>query len=227
MKTRGEIQYIKMPFFAAKQYDNLTSVRGVNKGFEDIASFLVDNIKQGRILDIGTGPGRLLYEINKKNSLIDLYGLDISSAMIELAKQHLKGILNVDLRVGNIVHTGYDAEYFDCIVSTGSFYNWDKPVEGLNEVFRILKKGSKAYIFESYKDHNKNELSNRLKENLQGYNPIRKRVTKYFLARQLKMTYSFSEFHNIVNQTDFKGNYRIEKVEIGNLPIYVRIELMK
>jgi len=67
MKTRGEIQYIKMPFFAAKQYDNLTSVRGVNKGFEDIASFLVDNIKQGRILDIGTGPGRLLYTITQKN----------------------------------------------------------------------------------------------------------------------------------------------------------------
>ena len=36
MKGRGEKSYINMPFFAVKLYDNLTSVKGVNKAFEEI-----------------------------------------------------------------------------------------------------------------------------------------------------------------------------------------------
>jgi len=40
MKTRGEKQYIDIPVFATKWYDNLTSVKGVNKGFKEIYAFV-------------------------------------------------------------------------------------------------------------------------------------------------------------------------------------------
>lgn len=173
MKTRGEKQYINMPLFGARLYDNLTSVKGVNKGFEEISVFINSFLKQGKLLDIGTGPGRLLFEINKRNQQIDLYGLDISSSMLDIARQYLRDIKNVDLRVGNIVKTEYQDNFFDCIVSSGSFYNWDKPIEGLNEIFRILKSGKSAYIFETNKNYNKELLDSRLKENFKGYNFIR------------------------------------------------------
>jgi ubiquinone/menaquinone biosynthesis C-methylase UbiE len=227
MKTRGEKQYINMPFFAARLYDNLTSVEGVNKSFEEISVFIGEFIKQGKLLDIGTGPGRLLYEISKRIPQIDLYGLDISESMLHVAKQNLKNIRNVDLRVGNIVETEYQDNFFDCIVSSGSFYNWDKPVIGLNEVHRILKPNKSAYIFESYKDYDKALLRSRLQENLKGYNLIRKILSKHFLKKQLSMTYSIQEFDEILKQTDFKNNYKIEQIELGNLLIYVRIDLKK
>ncbi|OFY62170.1 MAG: hypothetical protein A2V64_00880 [Bacteroidetes bacterium RBG_13_43_22] len=67
-----------MPSFAARLYDNLTSVSGVNRSFEEISEFISTLLKQGSLLDIGTGPGRLLREINKRNPQIDLYGLDIA-----------------------------------------------------------------------------------------------------------------------------------------------------
>lgn len=227
MKTRGEKHYINMPLFAARLYDNLTGVKGVNKGFEEISAFVSDFLKQGRLLDIGTGPGRLLFEINKRNQQIDLYGLDISLSMLDIARQNLRNIKNVDLRVGNIVKTEYQDNYFDCIVSSGSFYNWDKPTEGLNEIFRILKSGNTAYIFETNKKYSKELLDSRLKENLKEYSFIRKTLSKYFLRKQLRMTYSLEEFDEILKQTKFKENYIIQQIEIGNLPIWLRIALKK
>lgn len=225
--TRGEKQYINMPLLAARLYDNLTSVKGVNKGFEEIASFITNNLKHGRILDIGTGPGRLLSEINKKNPEIELYGLDISESMLAIAGKNLQNIKKVELKVGNITKTEYLDGYFDCIVSSGSFYNWDHSITGLNEIFRILKPGSNAYIFETYSDHNRELLHPRLKENLKGYNFVRRKLSVHFLKKQLRMTYAFKEFEEISGQSDFKNSYTIDQVELGNLPIYVRLTLKK
>ena len=227
MKTRGEKQYINMPSFAARLYDNLTSVRGVNKSFEEISAFIGDILKQGRLLDIGTGPGRLLHEINIRIPQLELYGLDISPAMLEVAKQNLGNIKNLDLRIGNINHTDYEDNFFDCIVSTGSYYNWDNPVEGINEIFRILDPGKTAYIFETHKDYNRELVNSRVSDNLKGYNMIRKTLSKYFLRRQLNMTYSISEHEEILRQTKFKNSYSINQIELGNLPFYVRLELKK
>jgi ubiquinone/menaquinone biosynthesis C-methylase UbiE len=227
MKTRGEKQYINMPSFAARLYDNLTSVKGVNKTFEDISLFVGSFLKQGRLLDIGTGPGRLLLEINTKIPQLDLFGLDISASMLAIAKQNLKNIEGVDLQVGNIVKTDYQDNFFDCIVSSGSFYNWDKPVDGLNEIFRILQSGKTAFIFESNKDYDSALLNTRLKANLKGYSFIRRILSQYFLKKQLRMTYSISEFDKILKQTKFVNSFKIHQIELGNLPIYVRIELNK
>lgn len=155
MKTRGEKQYINLPILAARLYDNLTSVKGINKSFEEISLFVDDHVKQGRLLDIGTGPGRLLYEIHKNTPNLDLFGLDISASMLRIARKNLKNIENLDLRIENVSQTDYPDDCFDMVINSGSFYNWDKPVEGINEIYRILKLGQSAYIFETYKNFNK------------------------------------------------------------------------
>jgi len=62
----------------------LTSIKGVNRSFEEISHFVGDILTQGNILDIGTGPGRLLFEISKQTPLLKLFGLDISKTMIDL-----------------------------------------------------------------------------------------------------------------------------------------------
>lgn len=227
MKTRGEKQYINMPVFAARLYDNLNSVKGVNKSFEEISEFLGNILKQGKLLDIGIGPGRLLFEINKRIPQIDLYGIDISASMLDVAKRNLKDIKNIDLRIGNINHTDYPDSFFDCIVSTGSFYNWDNPVKGINEIFRILKSVNTAYIFDTYRDYDAKLLIPRLKDNLKEYNFLRKTLSKFFLRKQLRMTYSILEFSQIAEQTKFMNDYNVQQIELGNLPIYVRLELKK
>lgn len=227
MRTRGEKQYIGMPGFAARLYDNLTSVAGVSRGFREIAQFLTARVPAGKLLDVGTGPGRLLREIRLANGTIDLFGLDVSMAMIDLARKNLLDLHAIDLRVGSISATEYPSDFFDCVVSTGSFYNWDRPIAGLDEAFRILKPGSTAYIYESVTDHDRDLLGVRLAHNLEDCGAIRTWLSRHFLNKQLRMTYSTDEIHQLIRQSDFADSYRLERLELGGLPIYVRIDLSK
>ena len=227
MRTRGELHYVGMPGFAARLYDNLTRVAGVSRGFREIAKFLAGRVPAGKLLDVGAGPGRLLREIRLTNRTIDLFGLDISRAMIDLARTNLRGLHGIDLRVGNITATDYPSDFFDCVVSTGSFYNWDRPVAGLDEVARILKPGSRAYIYESVKDYDRDLFEVSLARNLEDCGGIRAAVSRYFLNKQLGMTYFTDEMHQLIRQSGFADTYRLERIEVGGLPIYVRIDLSK
>lgn len=67
----------------------------------------------------------------------------------------------------------------------------------------------------------------KLKENLKGYDFIRKFLSNIFMRKQLGMAYSLYEFEQILRQSKFKNNIKIQKSELGNLPIYVRLELNK
>ena len=216
-----------MPDFAARLYDNLTSVKGIDRSFEEIADFISTRLKEGKLLDAGTGPGRLLVEISKKNPALDLFGLDISESMLAIARKNIRSIKKVHLKAGNITKTDYPEDFFDCIVSTGSFYNWDKPVEALNEIYRIMKSGGTAYIFDTHKDYDKKLLKSRLAENLRDYSFFRKKISSFFLRKQLSMTYPLSGYHAILKQTKFSNGYTLQEIELGNLPVYVRMELRK
>ena len=227
MKTRGEKRYIKMPDFAARLYDNLTSVKGMDRSFEEIADFISTRLQEGKLLDAGTGPGRLLIEISKKNPGLDLFGLDISEAMLAVARKNIRSIKKIHLKAGNITKTDYPDDFFDCIVSTGSFYNWDKPVDALNEIYRIMNSNCTAYLFDTHADYDKKLLKSRLAENLRDYSFFRKRISSFFLRKQLGMTYSLPEYDAIVKQTKFSNRYTLQAIELGNLPLYVRMELRK
>ncbi len=225
MKTRGEKQYVNMPLFAARLYDKLTNNRGVNNSFTKISKIIGGTLREGRLLDVGTGPGRLLPEIKNQIPQLELHGLDISAAMIKIARKKLGTY--VDLRVGNIVKTDYPDNFFDCVVSSGSFYNWDNPVEGLNEIFRVLKPGRTAFVFETTTDYDPDMVRINLQNNLQDSGLIRRILSPLFLKKQLRMTYSLSEFEEILMHSEFKNSFKIERDVLGNLPVYVRIELNK
>lgn len=216
-----------MPDFAARLYDNLTSVKGIEKSFEEIADFISTRLKEGKLLDAGTGPGRLLVEISRKNPGLDLFGLDISESMLAVARKNIRSIKKIHLKIGNITKTDYPDDFFDCIVSTGSFYNWDNPVEALNEIYRIMKSGCTAFIFDTHKDYDKKLLKSRLAENLRDSSFFRKKISSFFFRKQLSMTYPLSEYDAILKQTKFSNGYTLQEIGLGNLPVYVRLELRK
>jgi len=226
MDSRGEKQFIKFPKVAAKLYDYMISGYSTKAQTNEIAQYLASRINNGKLLDVGTGPGRLLIAINQFNPNIELYGLDISESMIKQAKENLSNV-SVDLRLGNIMKTEYKDNFFDIIASTGSFYLWDNPENCIEEIGRILNANGSVYIFETYKDHNKSDYKNTLKQNLKKENIPRRLFAPYFLNKQLNMTYKFQEIESIVNNTSFKNSYTINKIKLGGLPIWLRIELKK
>ncbi|MEJ2279058.1 MAG: class I SAM-dependent methyltransferase [Candidatus Lokiarchaeota archaeon] len=138
MNERGEKQFSHLPKFAAKLYDKLMKNKPIELQISEIANDIISNCNSGSILDVGTGHGRLLKKLHELAPNLELYGLDISHAMIKLAKNNLKSY-NIDLQVSNILKTPYNDENFDIVTCTGSFYLWNKPIESVNEIFRILK----------------------------------------------------------------------------------------
>ena len=226
MNSRREDSFVNLPGFAAKFYDKMMQARATKLQYREIAQDLVSKIDGGRLLDVGAGPGRLLLEIHRLNPDLELFGLDISVAMVEQARRNLAGI-ETDFRQGNIRVTDYESDFFDLVTCSGSFYLWDKPEESLEEVHRILKKGRSAYLFESHKDFDGVELREAIKANLKGENFFLRLLMPYLLIKQLKMTYQEDEIKGIVEHTSFAESYTIERMTVAGLPIWLRIGLEK
>ena len=226
MKTRGESYFIRLPRFGARLYDRFLSVEPIQGRIAEIARDLVSRTESGKLLDVGTGPGRLLFEINRLNPDLELFGLDISASMIKVARNNLQNI-RADLRVGSIRHTDYGSDFFAVVTSVGSFYLWDYPEESLEEIFRILEKGKSAYLFEVYNDINQTEYRNALRKNLRQLNWVRRFFGPLALRKSVKMSYRSEEFARIIDKTSFAGNYTVEKIELSGIPMWVRIILKK
>jgi ubiquinone/menaquinone biosynthesis C-methylase UbiE len=226
MTNRGQQDFIHMPSFVTRLYASLTHIESIQRQHHEIAIELTNRLDTGRLLDVGTGPGFLLTEIHKIKSLIELHGLDISSAMVELARKQL-GDIPADLRVGDIRKTDYPEKYFDVITCTGSFYLWDEPEKGLSEIYRILKVGSSAFLFETYKDHDVQAVQKAIHDNLRRENILRRMISPRFLMRQLQMTYTTGEIVEIIKKTPFANNFAVEKITLGGLPAWLRIRLSR
>ena len=103
-----------------------------------------------RILDIGTGPGRLLYALRQTFPNAYLTGVDISPAMVEQAlKVRTKHPdRNIDFQIAGADNLPFDNESFDIVVSTGSIHHWKKTAQALDEIHRILKPGGRALLYD-------------------------------------------------------------------------------
>jgi ubiquinone/menaquinone biosynthesis C-methylase UbiE len=226
MKNRGERYFVKLARFGASLYDKFLDVEPIRTRLKEIASDLVSKTEKGPLLDVGTGPGRLLVEINFRNPEIELFGLDISASMIEVARNNLKNI-PVNLQGGSIQHTNYDSNFFSIITCSGSFYLWDYPEESIEEIYRILKEGQSAYLFEVYKDINEEEYQIALKKNLRQLNWMRRLFGPFAIRESIKKSYRIEEITKIIEKTSFAGNYSIEKIKLSGIPMWVRISLKK
>jgi ubiquinone/menaquinone biosynthesis C-methylase UbiE len=226
MSDRGQQSFLRLPGFAARLYDSLTHIGAVQLQHREIACDLASRIVRGRILDVGTGSGRLLFELRQLSPAFELYGLDISASMVKLARTQLSGH-GIEIRQGGIQNSGYDNNFFDIVTCTGSFYLWDSPQECLEEVFRILKPQQSAYLFETYRDCDKGEVRKAMKTNLAGENLVRRALAPRFFMKQLGMTYQTAEVAAIIRQTRFAPSYAIDPIRLGGLPAWLRIRLTK
>lgn len=103
------------------------------------------------VLDLGCGAGLDLYfyakAIGEKGKV---YGLDISEAMVEKARNNMEfsGIKNVEITAGYSDNLPFTDSYFDVVASNG-IYNLSPNKEAvMREVFRVLKPGGRTVFCE-------------------------------------------------------------------------------
>ena len=219
-------------WIAAKLQEAVSKRREETGLYNDIAT-LIDLPDIGRLLDIGTGTGLQLRVINIQKPNLELYGLDLSFRSIQIARKYLEK-RGVDLRVGSIEETPYPGDYFDIVTCHSSMSYWESLISCFNEIYRILKIGGSAQLFEPRKNIDIDEAVEIIRKNLEGESKLRiflaTNLNKYGLRKGNRLglkLYSRSEIKKIVNQSDFGDQVSVEPVTIQNLPIFMQISLQK
>jgi ubiquinone/menaquinone biosynthesis C-methylase UbiE len=223
---KGETIFIRLPRIGSVVYDHLMQASPMRLYYQEIAQDLMSRIPDGCLLDVGTGPGRLLQAIHNLNPAIDLYGLDISASMVSRARKNLTGI-KVDLRQGSVRKTDFPSDTFDLVTCSGSFYLWDKPEEGLQEIHRVLKRGKTACLYECNRECDREAMQSSLRENLRHLNVISKMIGPLAIRQALDAAYSAEEIRDIVRRTSFAHNFSIQEKTISRLAIWLCVELRK
>ncbi len=167
---------------------------------------LLDLKPKINFLDIGCGTGWALYHAAQRiNNHGVFYGIDLSSKMLEKAKENFRGNDNFHFIKANSETIPIDDNLFDVIMSTNSFHHYLHPDKALSEIHRILKPGGKFYLEDPPADYLLAKIADK--------------VSKLFEPGHVKM-YSTKEIQSLFSAAGLKstGTVKIvyhEKVHIG------------
>ncbi len=106
------------------------------------------NIEFNNILDLGCGTGTILNMISKELDVKELYGLDLSKKMLEIAKDKLGA--KAELTVGDAENLPYVDDFFEAIVCVESFHHYPNPKQALYEINRVLKPGGTLILCDAW-----------------------------------------------------------------------------
>jgi len=148
-------------------YNAISSTNIFQRNYELVAEHISDYGSEGSVLDIGTGPGWLLVKLRQKSPFLRLTGLDTSPSMVAKARKNIVDAgfsSEIKVEEGDVSHIPFDADTFDTVVSTGSIHHWKDPVAGLNDIYRVLKPGGYALIYDIVSDTPKSVLKETARE---------------------------------------------------------------
>ena len=135
----------------AALYDQLMT-RALGWLYRSVANRVLATLPHGAdVLDVGTGPGRLLVELATRRPDIHLTGIDPSADMVGHANRRLeKAALAIpgDIRVASAESLPFPDEAFDAVVSTLSSHHWADPAAAVAEQARVLRPGGVLWIFD-------------------------------------------------------------------------------
>ena len=168
------------------------------------------NIERGEIvLEIGFGTGHCLKQMAEsigENGKV--YGIDISSGMLEVSKKRLEeaGLLNrVELFCGDVLKMPCEGNKFDAVFMSFTLELFDTPEipKVLNEIKRVLKPNGRLAVVSMSKEDGDSIL-------LRLYEWTHKKFPQYVDCRPIYLEKS-------IKDAGFKIEYR-KKVKLFGLP---------
>jgi ubiquinone/menaquinone biosynthesis C-methylase UbiE len=125
-------------------YDRLFET--VNKGLRLAGIRMYRPLKGMNILDVGCGTGSLL-ELYRRYDC-NLYGIDRSPSMLEVARRRLGDSIRLDL--GDATDMPYEEHQFDLIISMLSLHEMAQPTRSgvISEMKRVLKHDGRILLID-------------------------------------------------------------------------------
>jgi ubiquinone/menaquinone biosynthesis C-methylase UbiE len=114
-----------------------------------------DLVQQGEAVDIGCGPGHLIFDLAQQVPDLQLTGIDMSDEVLGQAESYA-ALYGFDDRVkfekGSAQAIPFPDSSFDLAISTLSLHHWSDPVAVLDEVARIVRPDGAFLIFDLRRD---------------------------------------------------------------------------
>lgn len=112
--------------------------------YRKLIRFVVDELalnREGRILEIGPGPGWIGIWLARQLPQAQVVGLELSVDMRRVAERNRQqeGVANFTLVPGDASTMPFEDDHFDGVISNGSLHHWLDPVATFDEVARVLK----------------------------------------------------------------------------------------
>ena len=192
---------------------NATVTKVLRKPETKIASYIVEKMGNGTILDLGSGTGYLSIEIARRAPGLQVYGIDLSRQMVKIARRHAKGVDNIRFVFGNAAKLPFKDNSLDLVVSTGASHHWKTPRMVFDECYRVLKIGREAWIYDGCPEVFNNRADRRKINEKYGFLVSR-------LGRSTSMLHGFTreEYQTVIKgmleQTSFKGSYQMALTDI-------------
>ena len=172
-----------------------------------------------RILEVAPGPGYLAIELARRGYRVT--ALDISASFVRIARQNAAAAgVAVDVRQGNASAMPFADASFDAAVCVAAFKNFTDPLGALDGIYRVLKPGGEASIFDLRKDAPARDVDADVRGmHLSAWNAFVTRWT--FDHVLLKRAYSRVELERLAARSRFGG------AVIGEDGIGVELRLTK
>jgi ubiquinone/menaquinone biosynthesis C-methylase UbiE len=100
----------------------------------------------GRVLDVGTGPGRLVAEIARRRPGLTVVGVDPSADMIGRARSRTAALANAQVRLAAAEDLPLEDDSVDAVVSSLSSHHWADSGRALAEQVRVLVPGGRFWL---------------------------------------------------------------------------------
>ena len=144
------IKIERIPGVLASAYEKATRL-AIESYYHPVAEEVATVLKKGTLLDLGTGPGILPVEIIRRAPEVRIVGIDLSRRLIRMAHnraQRANLSKHLSFEVANAANLRFDDNAFDMVISTGMLHSLKKPSSVLKEIFRVLKPGGEAWIYD-------------------------------------------------------------------------------
>jgi len=126
---------------------------------------LMDLDLQDDLLDVGCGPG---YFLKKHASNVrSVAGLDFSEVMIKMAVRKNRARIKAgtaEFVQGEASKLPWNDNTFSIVTSTGSFVAFPKPLDSIEEMYRVLRPGGRAVISIEWNAEDGVDHSKKIKE---------------------------------------------------------------
>lgn len=138
-------------YFAAvaANWDQERSLHAPDDVVESAILDLVHDRPYTRVLDLGTGTGRMLQVLAGNTDRIErAIGLDNSHSMLAVARANLErdGLRHVDLRQGDVYRPPFERDEFDLVVLHQVLHFLDDPARAVREAARLVAPGGRLLI---------------------------------------------------------------------------------